>query len=330
MPKISKESLATEKTNQWFQLYSEQRVNNQRVRDLLWPLTVSNLEICKDKTKRSFGFNVARPNDPSTPEAKRAFERVYDFDTKPVVSTVTKGSPAEKSGVLPDDRIVGINNWVWTAETIEDFEKYAHRRLEKTQTDGHLRLTVERAGEKIKLELTPVVICKAEVTAATPQRLNASTTGRNIKVYRGLLDRMSDDDIQTILAHELAHNVMGHVGKSVQVSSTGMLVDLWLLATKRLWLGPIFGTFAGLTVSESLEREADYVSMYLLANAGFDTSNRERIWRVLNNYEDLEQSYLQTHPSSTERFLTLRKTHEEIEAKKAANEPLIPEGMKVR
>ena len=67
--------------------------------------------------------------------------------------------------------------------------------------------------------------------------------------------------------------------------------------------------------------------MYLLANAGLDTSKRADIWRELADEVTYTNSVFTTHPFSPERYLLLTKTHAEIEAKRRANQALVPTGM---
>ena len=83
-------------------------------------------------------------------------------------------------------------------------------------------------------------------------------------------------------------------------------------------------------MSINIEREADYVSMYLLANSGFDTSDRAQIWRELADEVTFRSSFFNTHPYSPERYLLLTKTHEEIQRKRETGEELVPNGMRLR
>lgn len=83
-------------------------------------------------------------------------------------------------------------------------------------------------------------------------------------------------------------------------------------------------------MSINIEREADYASMYLLANAGFDTAGRAEIWRELADEVTFRSSLFNTHPYSPERYLLLTKTHEEIERKRDQGQPLVPNGMRLR
>ena len=329
-PDLSQADLNKEKHNQLVQIYQEQRVNNHRVRNLIWPLLRNNLPVCGKKTTRTFGFNVALPQDVDQESERKAYSEVYSFDGKPVISTVTAGSPAAQSGLEPGDQITGINDWKWKSENSDEFLKRTINRIRDRREKGSMTLTVARGGDPHTVEIVPVVVCRATVETRPDQKLNASTNGNTISVYRGLLERMSDDDIQTVLAHELAHNTLGHIGKITPVRSAGLLVDIGLLAGYRVWLGPIFSRLAGSTTSVQLEREADYVAMYLLANAGLDTANRADIWRLLNDFGDLGSSYFRTHPTSPERYLTMKKTHEEIVKKQSAGEALVPRGMRVR
>ena len=74
----------------------------------------------------------------------------------------------------------------------------------------------------------------------------------------------------------------------------------------------------------SFEREADYIGMYVAARGGVDISNAEEVFAEFAKLSPSSTSGERTHPTTPERQLALKAAREEIEAKRAAGELLIP------
>jgi predicted Zn-dependent protease len=83
----------------------------------------------------------------------------------------------------------------------------------------------------------------------------------------------------------------------------------------------------GQAYSKEMEAEADYVGLYILANAGYDIHSGPNLFRRLGvaSPKSMEAKYATSHPSTPERFVMLEETIGEIEAKKAAGKTLLPE-----
>ena len=76
--------------------------------------------------------------------------------------------------------------------------------------------------------------------------------------------------------------------------------------------------------SPAFEHEADYVGMYMLANAGVNTDGVAHFWRRMA-VEHPSAIFVKTsHPTTAERFQALGIATREIAAKKAAAAPLVP------
>jgi predicted Zn-dependent protease len=76
-----------------------------------------------------------------------------------------------------------------------------------------------------------------------------------------------------------------------------------------------------------MEREADYVSLYIIAVAGYDYNAAPNFYRRLASADpgSIKKSFARTHPSSPERFIAMEKAVKEINDKKSKGLPLIPE-----
>ena len=78
--------------------------------------------------------------------------------------------------------------------------------------------------------------------------------------------------------------------------------------------------------SQEFESEADYVGVYHAARAGFDVSNAATMWRRMGTKNPRSISLLgTTHPSTAKRYLAIEKAVQEIELKRQAGLPLVPE-----
>lgn len=302
-----------------------------RLHNLLWPLLERNTDFCRGMIARSIGFRHTSPRSGSGQSAveRRARDAVFDFNDRPVIYAVAEGSPADIVGLKPDDRIVAVGRWTWTDENASDFNRSLQRRLDATVRRGPVTLAIERDGERMNFELTPTRICNVDLSLKPTLEVQARTNGREIAVTLGMAERLDDEQIRTVLAHELAHCTMGHIARTSVNSGLGLMFDLAFL-TQRVWLGGVFSRLSRDVMSISIEKEADYVSMYLLANAGFDTADRAEIWRDLADEVTFRSSFFNTHPYSPERYLLLTKTHEEVERKRESGVDLVPNGMRIR
>ena len=331
IPTVSPQELAAERQLQLERTLTEGFDQIARLHNLLWPLLDGNTDYCRGMTTRSLGLRHASPRSESSQSAieRKARDSVFDFNDRPVIYAVAEGSPAAVAGLHPNDRIVAVGNWIWTAESAGEFNRSLNRRLDALMRRGTVPLEIERNGERMSFDITPARACDVELSLKPTLEVQARTNGREIVVTLGMADRLDDEQIRTVLAHELAHCTMGHITRTSVNSGLGLMFDLAFL-TQRVWLGGVFSRLSRDAMSINIEREADYVSMYLLANAGFDTSNRAHIWRELADEVTFRSSFFNTHPYSPERYLLLTKTHEEIERKRETGVELVPNGMRLR
>lgn len=164
--------------------------------------------------------------------------------------------------------------------------------------------------------------------------LNAYADGEQIYITSAMV-RFADDDDQLafIIAHEFAHNLMGHIDAKKQNLLVGMLIGAAadaVLASQGYNSGSASFMKAGaesgaLVYSPEFEQEADYIGLYLMARAGYDFEDAPYFWRRMS-VENQEAIYFTTtHPSNAERFVLMKKYIAEIKAKKAAGRPLFPE-----
>ena len=309
IPEITEEAIAAEKHIQAQLTEARYRNGTQRIADAAWPLITKNLEICNDYTDYQIGIWFAR-------------KIVDDIGTESHIWGVADGSPAANAGLQPMDRVVRIDETgIQTSQNARATLRLALNEF----LDGRvkpLKLTVRRNKEELIFSVRPVATCRSEIVLSGSMRFNAYATGGRISVLTGLLNFLDrEPDLQYILAHELAHNVKGHVWKARTRGVFGGLLD-GLTLLSGIWTDGLFSRVGLRMFSKAFENEADYVSMYILANAGVELDGIEDVWRRVSAEAGLKKSA--THPSRPVRYLRMAKTRKEIEAKTQQGLPLIP------
>ena len=137
----------------------------------------------------------------------------------------------------------------------------------------------------------------------------ALNTANGIKIkayYRNVENAADDRELALVVAHELAHNTMGHRGKKTANATVGLLVDL-LGAAAGVNTRGTFSDIGARAFSQDFEREADHVGMYYLARAGYPTEGVADFWRRMatEHPSSIRTNHSATHPPTTERFLAL-------------------------
>ena len=138
-----------------------------------------------------------------------------------------------------------------------------------------------------------------------------SAGGGEFVVTTGLLRRANDDQLRGVLAHEIAHDDLGHPAK-MQVLGVGLNLGAVLLEKLIPGSGnfaPIAGNLIASSYSRPQELEADRHAVTMLRRAGYDKNVMIRaldwIMRVEGNGGG---GLLSTHPATDERIRALRRT----------------------
>ena len=136
-----------------------------------------------------------------------------------------------------------------------------------------------------------------------------------------------DRELQMIIAHELAHNIEGHIEKKSNNFILGTIVDL-AASSAGINTRGTFVSMGAQMYSQDFEREADYVGMYKMANSNIDRKGVANFWRRMSVENPGSISYASSHPSSSERWVNIEAINKEIDSKIIQSLPLIPERKK--
>ncbi|PLQ01459.1 M48 family metallopeptidase [Cupriavidus pauculus] len=130
-----------------------------------------------------------------------------------------------------------------------------------------------------------------------------------VRVYSGLMDLMSDDEVRGVLGHEIGHVALGHTKKAMQVAyaaaaargalgSTGY-ATLTALSTSQI--GELGETFINAQFSQRQESEADDYSFNLLTKNGANRQALVTAFQKLAKLDGGQSSLLSSHPGSDAR-----------------------------
>lgn len=212
----------------------------------------------------------------------------------------------------------------------------------RQESTGSMRKQLTRVADRI--EMAGANMCRAlglqekrdcyyYFTYKSGKEINAYADGETIVVMTGMLNFVdSDEELALVLSHELAHNLLGHPDSSrtnaITGSILGTIVDI-AIASQGLNTQGAFaevgGNAAVLQYSKEFEAEADYVGLYIMANAGYDIRQAPNFWRRFSVQDPKGIYTSKTHPSNPERFVALNKTVSEIEYKQKHRIQLLPD-----
>jgi predicted Zn-dependent protease len=143
--------------------------------------------------------------------------------------------------------------------------------------------------------------------------------GGKVAVYTGILElASSDDEVATVMAHEIAHAVARHGGERMsqmlvlQLGGIALEEAMKKKSEKTIELArAAYGVGAGLLYilpySRTHESEADYMGLMYMAKAGYDPRGAVRFWEKMQAEHAGEEppEFLSTHPNSGTRIADL-------------------------
>ncbi len=142
--------------------------------------------------------------------------------------------------------------------------------------------------------------------------INAANAGNGeFYVTTGLLQKANDDQLLAIMAHEVAHDDLGHVAKA-QALGTGIgigavILDQIIPGAGRV--APIAGALIQRKYSRNEEYEADRHGVELLKRVGRnkDVMISTLTWLMSTEGEGGGGGFFSTHPETGDRIEVLRK-----------------------
>jgi metalloendopeptidase OMA1, mitochondrial len=142
--------------------------------------------------------------------------------------------------------------------------------------------------------------------------------GGKVGVNTGLFQvAKNDDQLATVLAHEVAHAVARHGAERM---SQQVLVQAGL-AGLGLATGPAYASIAAqaatlgviLPYSRTQESEADHIGLFYMAEAGYDPREAVALWENFESFGgERPPEFMSTHPAPGSRIENLRSLLPEV------------------
>ena len=297
---------------------------DQRIADIGWRLATGNVDLCPRHTGAT-GIALHSASQYAPGYRAAAIAAFALGSDGPGIQTVAQGSPAWNAGIRPGDRLLAVGGEGFAAAPEPAPTKRRARRPAKAsyaETDAAMArlealpagqpilLRIQREGRAIDLTLAPVTACASRFELATGNVLNANSNGKVVQVFGRLaLTYDRDEDLALVMAHELAHNALGHNQA---------------IAQQRLPTGSAAAFSGKGAILRDFEREADRYGIYMAARAGYPYAHAPEFWRGLAASAGLGAWIAASHPTPGNRQANAAAVVAEIDRLKRLGAPLVP------
>jgi beta-barrel assembly-enhancing protease len=213
------------------------------------------------------------------------------------IAAVVPGGPADKAGIRGDDGFTGLDDAgiYWPAMPLgkTGYERMASFKQllgEKFDEKTPLAIRISRGRGDVNTVITAPPICASDFQIVTEAGINAGADGKIVSVSFDLAEyAYNDNDLAAVVAHEMAHNILGHAE--------------WLKSVKGK-PGP-YGKVSNAALKT--ETEADQLSIWLLGNAGYDIDTAIAFFQKLGNRPGRMFIIDPNHLPWKERIIIMRK-----------------------
>lgn len=272
--------------------------------DRAWPILKANTEHCPKDVAYQPGFGVFPVGIQSRKDRKQIVKNGGKLGVK--VFRVYQDSPALEAGILKGDVITAINGEeVDTGKNAP--EKYYDQFEDQAESGEPVRLSIFRAGQDIEVTVPTVKICDyhTSMIADTGQVTMAGRHGELQLNPVFLSAAETENDKLVLLAHEIAHHMSGHVKAKSALSKVGGVLDKAAGFTGLPTFGGI-GAAGAMVTRPGDEKEADELSMKLLASIGVSTVEAADLWaRIFQDAGGTYRRLTSSHPMTEKRMTAM-------------------------
>jgi predicted Zn-dependent protease len=175
-------------------------------------------------------------------------------------------------------------------------------------------------AERLKRVMLPLIqaannkrpLNQVKVGIVDDDHINAGSAGDGqFIVTTGLLRKANDQQLAGVLAHEVAHDDLGHVAKAQRLQ-TGVAIGMVILdqiIPGSGQLTPVAGSLISRAYGRHEEYQADAHGAEILKRAGYSPKvMEETLTWLLNTEGGSEGGFFSTHPATDDRIAALRRT----------------------
>jgi beta-barrel assembly-enhancing protease len=271
------------------------QAEDERVAAISWRMQTANVALCPQKATIS-GISLHALSQ-YQPAQRTAATAQFGLTDHVGISAVARGSAADRAGLKVGDALLTIDGQA-TPTVMQNggYGPVAHTEamIEAALVSSSVSLKIQRRGgahERIELSGDPGCASRVQIVAGSA--INAQADGRYVQINAKMLEFVaSDDELATIIGHELAHNILRHI--------------------------------ADKTPSKQAEYAADRLGVWLMARAGYDVDAVVPFWTRFEKRTNAGIFADGSHPSPKKRIAAVAVAVAEFKAQRAAGQPLLP------
>lgn len=227
--------------------------DDRRLQSVGWQLAKGNAAFCEDAAP-GIGLLLQDMAGYGKPDRLRA---AAGISGDIAVQAVARSSPAETAGLRSNAEILAIEGFRTSGLPRAGEQSWQrltglHARIDAALADGTITLAWrDSEGAEVVRNIAGVPVCRTRFELLDEGE-KAAADGTRVVIGREFAGMSyAEEEFAAALAHELAHNVLGH----------------------RAWLEKVGRAQSNVRLTE---READRLMPWLLANAGYDPESALR------------------------------------------------------
>jgi predicted Zn-dependent protease len=231
------------------------------------------------------------------------------------VLALVPGGPAERAGLRTDDILLAFDGRPVPRAAPGRGGSFAQMTLilaalDEALADGQLVLAVQHGTERRTVTIAAERGCATRFQLIPGGRMNAQADGIYVQVTTALAQYAEDEaELAAVLAHEFAHNMLGHRLRLNQAGVQRGLLGNFGMNARRI---------------RETEVEADRLSVYLMERAGYDPEAAVRFWSRFGRH-GLNFLGSPTHPNWRLRIASFETEIARIRAARAAGRTPMPD-----
>lgn len=266
---------------------------------------------------QSLGWGIADIGQyPKTARAAARTEWSVPATASLYVASLAPDGVAAQAGMTVGLGIVSINGRLPMRNTYQMASNHARANSEqviaRALAEGPITIvTVDATGANRTWQLSGRAACETRFEMSADDDEQAYADGRVVQVTAGMgaFTGENDAELAAVVAHELAHNILRHVTRTEEAG------------TPRGYTRYL-GRYTNIT--RSMEEEADRLSVWLLALAGYEPTSPVTFWERFGPGHDSAHPLGRTHDRWTDRVAALNNELAVMRAAKAADPDVRP------
>lgn len=273
-------------------LFEQIRASDLEMATIGWRLASANAPLC-DVLEPGLGLQL-HTLDQFSQQMRDSARSHFKFATPVAIEGVIAGGPAAQAGLRPDDSVVRIGSVDIAASKgkpgTTDRLVAVQSEVAKLPPAEPIEIQAIRDGVPLTVGVQPVPACRSRFELELADDFGASADGSMVQISSKLLDTYHGDRAAAAVAHEFSHNILHH---RVRLEARGVT------------FGMLSGFGGSVKYFRQTELQADILSVYLLANAGYDPKAAPDFWRDFGPKHAGSIFNSRSHPHWRDRITTL-------------------------